>query len=108
MGASTVASVGEGAALQKAWQRLPRTGKWEQAMQGWQDFAAAHAQSPLAAYAVWSLALFYADAGQQSAAPAKEAEILRGYSRELINGLARMQAAPGWLRSVAASSANHH
>ena len=100
IGASTVATGGHGAGLQKTWLRLPRSGNWESAMNIWQDYAAQNAQSPLAAYAVWSLSLFYRDAAIEAKDRPKEAEILQGYSVELSEGVRRMLAAPGWMRSI--------
>ena len=96
----TVKVGGEGAALQRAWLLLPRTGNWEKAMSRWQDYAATHSQSPLAAYAIWSLAMFYADASIEAKSKPKEASILRSYSFELANVLTNMVAAPGWMRAV--------
>lgn len=96
----TVKSGGEGAALQRAWLKLPRTGNWEKAMSRWQDYAATHSQSPLAAYAIWSLAMFYRDAALEASGRPKEAEILRGYSFELAGALTKMSAAPGWMRAI--------
>lgn len=103
MGQSTVASGGSGSGMQRAWLRLPRSGNWETAMSVWQEYAAANAQSPLAAYAVWSLALFYRDAEREANDHPKEREILHGFSTELYSGLSKMLSAPGWLRAVGAS-----
>ncbi|MCX6127404.1 MAG: hypothetical protein NTV34_22005 [Proteobacteria bacterium] len=101
MGQSTVASGGNGAGLQKAWLKLPRSGSWETAMTSWQEYAVTNAQSPLAAYAVWSLSLFYRDAALEAKGRAKEAVVLKGLSIELSQGVRKMLAAPGWMRAVA-------
>ena len=103
MDRQTIKPGGEGDALQRAWLKLPRTGSWEKAMSKWQDYAAAHAQSPLAAYAIWSLAMFYNDAAMDKRTPQKEALVLRGYSTELAGVLTRMTGAPGWMKAVGAS-----
>ena len=75
-------------------------------MGSWQDFAAEHAQSPLAAYAVWALALFYQDGALAAKKGSKEAIILRGYSMELSLAVSRMIAAPSWMRAAAVSFIN--
>lgn len=98
----TIKAGGDGDALQRAWLKLPRNGSWEKAMTGWQDYAAAHSQSPLAAYAIWSLAMFYHDASVDQQTPPKEAAVLHGYGVELSGVLTRMVAAPGWMRAVGA------
>jgi hypothetical protein len=103
MGSSTIASKGTGSGVQRVWQQLPRAGAWDEAMTAWQDFASTHSSSPLAPYAVWSLALFYFDAAKESR-DSKESEVLKGYGRELSVGLSRMPAAPGWLKWYGASS----
>lgn len=102
MDRQTIKTGGEGDALQRAWLKLPRTGSWEKAMSKWQDYAAAHAQSPLAAYAIWSLAMFYNDAAIDKRTPPQEATVLRGYSVELAGVLTRMPGAPGWMKAVGA------
>lgn len=103
MNRDTIKAGGEGDVLQRAWLKLPRTGSWEKAMTKWQDYAAAHAQSPLAAYAIWSLALFYHDAAVDKRTPQKDAQILLANSYELSGVLTRMTGASGWMRAVAAS-----
>lgn len=107
MGQSTVAFGGHGSGMQRAWLRLPRSGNWETAMGVWQDYAATHAQSPLAAYAVWSLALFYRDAQLEASDRPKEAAVLQGYSMELYVALSQMLSAPGWMRAVAKAEVGH-
>ena len=70
-------------------------------MTSWQEYAVTNAQSPLAAYAVWSLSLFYRDAALEAKGRPKEAVVLKGLSIELSQGVSKMLAAPGWMRSVA-------
>jgi len=100
MGQATVLPEGHGAGLQRAWLKLPRAGNWEDAIGVWQEYAAANAQSPLAAYAIWSLALFYKDAANALEANPREKSVAAGYSRELSLALSRMIAAPGWMQAV--------
>ena len=98
---STVESGGVGSNLQKEWLNLPRNGNWESAMHKWQDYAAQYPQSPLAAYAVWALSMFYRDAyTAHQNSNSKDAEILRSFSDELGDALSKMPSAPGWMRAV--------
>jgi hypothetical protein len=106
MGQSALSPRGSGISIQRSWLRLPRAGDWERGMGSWQDFAAEHAQSPLAAYAVWALALFYQDGALAAKKGSKEAIILRGYSMELSLAVSRMIAAPSWMRAAAVSFIN--
>ncbi|MCX6118120.1 MAG: hypothetical protein NT027_11305 [Proteobacteria bacterium] len=97
----TISGDGLGSNMQRVWLNLPRTGNWEEAMQYWQDFASKNAQSPLAAYSIWALSMFYADASKaHRTSHPSESEALRSFSNELNGALHAMVSAPGWMRAI--------
>lgn len=93
----------EGTSAQRSFASLQHSGNLQEILDTWQEFAAAHPNSPMFPYSLWWLGVIY---GQGHEALIETSSIdaltLKAYGAELTKALARLPTAPTYLRAIGA------